>query len=159
MLVQSDRFGSLEIPENKIITMKKPILGFEKLTRFCLVEKEEFLPFLWLQAIEDPHLAFIVVNPTVFFADYGIRVHSKEVADLGVQSPENVEVYVVVTVPENPAEMSVNLQGPILINSENNLGKQLVLVNSEYCVHHPLLEEMETMSRPEKVKVEEPAGV
>ncbi|MBU8934551.1 MAG: flagellar assembly protein FliW [candidate division Zixibacteria bacterium] len=159
MLVQSDRFGSLEIPENKIITTKKPILGFEKLTKYCLIEQEDFLPFRWFQSIEDPRIAFIVVNPTVFFADYKIRVHSKEVADLGVQSPENVETYVIVTVPENPKEMSVNLQGPILINTENNLGKQLVLVNSDYHVQHPLLDASETDPQVEQPEVEEPVGV
>ena len=159
MLVQSDRFGPLEIPDNKIITMKKPILGFEKLTRYCLIEQEEFFPFMWFQSLEDPLIAFIVVNPVIFFKDYRISVHSKEVADLGVEYPDRVETYVIVTIPKNSVEMSVNLQGPILINTENNTAKQLVLVNSEYQVQHFLIEVPEKVTESKALDIEEPVGV
>jgi flagellar assembly factor FliW len=51
----------------------------------------------------------------------------------------NVETYVIVTIGESPTEISANLQGPIMINTENNLAKQLVLVNSEYKIKFPLM--------------------
>jgi flagellar assembly factor FliW len=159
MKIQSERFGYLEIPDNKMIRMKKPILGFERLERFCLIEQDEFRPFMWLQAVDDPGVAFIVVNPLVFFPDYHIAVHSKEVADLRITSTEKVETYVIVTVPEKLKEMSVNLQGPIVINSENRLAKQLVLVNSSYQVQHPLMDVVETTPHTETVHIEEPVGV
>ncbi|MEA2031371.1 MAG: flagellar assembly protein FliW [candidate division Zixibacteria bacterium] len=159
MLVQSDRFGPLEIPGNKIITMEKPILGFEKLVRYCLIEQEEFLPFMWLQSLEDSFIAFIVVNPIIFFEDYRIRVHFKEVADLKVKSSDKVETYVIVNVPKNPVEMSVNLQGPILINTENNLAKQLVLVDSDYQIHHPLIEVTEETAKSKALDIDELVGV
>ena len=60
-----------------------------------------------------------------------------EIAEL-----KSVETYVVVTVPEDPTKMSVNLQGPILVNTENGFAKQLVLVNSDYRVQHFVAEEM-----------------
>jgi len=68
MLINTLKFGPLEIPENKIITMAKPVLGFEELTKYCLVELEEFKPFMWLQSVNDPTVAFIVVNPAIFFS-------------------------------------------------------------------------------------------
>ncbi len=159
MLINSKRFGSLEILEDKIIRMQKPILGFEGHDSYCLVEQKEFLPFMWLQSINDPEIAFIVVNPVLFFSDYKIRIHSKEVADLGVESPEDVETYVIVTIPKNPKDMSVNLQGPILINTENNRAKQLVLVNSEWQVHHPLFVSDDITEEAPVNRIEEPVGV
>ncbi len=140
MLVQTERFGPIEVPEEKLLRMQKPILGFEEIETFFLVEQDEFHPFMWLQSVERPDLAFIVVNPVTFFPDYRIEVHAKEVGDLCITDVAGVETYVIVTVPENPRDISVNLQGPIVINTENNNAKQLVLVNSEYQVNHRLMD-------------------
>jgi len=152
MIIDSIRFGRLEVPDDKVITMKRPILGFEHLSSFCLIEREEMAPFLWLHSIEDPAVAFIVLNPAVLYKDYCIEVHPKEIAELEIADLEAVETYVVVTVPDDPQKMSANLQGPILINSGNGYAKQLVLVNSDYRVKHYLLDEVDSpaSSRPEE---------
>ncbi len=140
MIVKSLRLGQLEVPDNKIIKTEKPILGFEHLSRYCLIDVDELRPFLWMQSAEDPAGAFLIVNPRVFFPDYKIEVNSKEIAELEVNRVESVETYVIVTLPEDPREMSVNLQGPIIINTENNKAKQLILVNSEYRIAHRILD-------------------
>lgn len=145
MIVDSARFGPLEVPEDKLITMARPILGFERLLTFCLIDREDLAPFLWLQSTEDPTVAFMVVNPRVFFPDYRIDVNRKEIAELKVMKVESVETYVVVTVNEDPETTSANLQGPILINIENNLAKQLVLVNSDYRVRHSLVKALDAL--------------
>lgn len=145
MLFETLRFGNMDIPQDKIITMARPILGFENLKSFCIVESEEMSPFMWLQSLEEPSVAFIVVNPRLFVPDYAIEVNRKEIADLEIQDIEAVETYVIVTVPENPREMSANLQGPVLINTGNNLARQLVMVNSEYNVIHHLLDSTDTV--------------
>lgn len=143
MLVKSLRLGQMEIPDGKLIRTEKPILGFEHLSVYCLVEVDELRPFLWMQSAEDPAIAFLVVNPRVFFPDYRIGVNSKEIAELDVNRAESVETYVIVTVSEDLNEMSVNLQGPIIINTENNKAKQLILVNSDYRIVHRILDTFE----------------
>ncbi|MBD3332319.1 flagellar assembly protein FliW [candidate division GN15 bacterium] len=146
MLLKHTRFGEIEVPGEKIITMTRPILGFEKLRTFCLIELDELKPFLWLQSIENESIGFVVVNPVVFFPEYRIEVNIKEVADLSISRVEMVETYVIVTFPGDPREMSANLQGPILINTENSQGRQLVLVNSRYSVNHSLMDALDEMS-------------
>ena len=159
MLIQTVRFGQLKVPDEKLIKMQKPILGFERLNVYCLVEKEEFRPFLWLQSVEDPAVAFIVVNPLVFFPDYRIEVHSNELAEMMISRPDRVETYVIVTMPEDATRMSANLQGPILINTENNRAKQLVLVNSDYRVKHSIFDALEDTAEPAVEPEEELVGV
>jgi flagellar assembly factor FliW len=145
MIVNTFRFGQLEVPEDKLVTMERPILGFEGLTQFCLIEVEELSPFLWLQSTENPTAAFLVVNPSVFFPRYRIEINPKEIAELRVKRVESIETYVIVTVPEDPKGISANLQGPILINTENSLAKQLILVNSDYEVRHSIMEAVELL--------------
>lgn len=159
MIVKSLRLGQLDIPDNKIIKTEKPILGFEHLSRYCLVEVDELRPFLWMQSAEDPAVAFLVVNPRVFFPDYRIEVNSKEIAELKVSQVEAVETYVIVTLPENPREMSVNLQGPIIINTENNKAKQLILVNSDYRIAHRILDTLPDEVEKPQVSDLEPVEV
>lgn len=149
MIVKSQKLGELEVPEDKLIVMERPILGFENLREFCLIEIEEIMPFLWFQSIQEPSISFLVVNPIVFFPGYRIEINPKEIAELEVARVASVETYVIVTLNKNPELITANLQGPILINTENNLAKQLILVNSDYKVRHSLLKAMEEV--PEKI--------
>ncbi len=139
MILSSSRLGRIEVPDAKVITMARPILGFERLTEFCLVEVAAIAPFMWLHSIEDPAVAFLVVNPLVFYPNYRIEINSQEIAELEPGAGETIETYVIATVPTDYRKMSVNLQGPILINPINKLAKQLVLVNSEYQVKQFLM--------------------
>ncbi len=136
MIVQSLRLGDIEVSDDKIITMERPVLGFEKFKKFCLIEVDELKPFLWLQSIDEPEISFLVVNPRLFITDYKIEINSKEIAELKIDDVTSVETYVVVTLAEIPEDITANMQGPILINTENNLGKQLVLVNTDYNVKY-----------------------
>jgi flagellar assembly factor FliW len=149
MRIVTNRFGELDIPDDKIITMPKPILGFEHLKKYCIVEREDGEPFLWYQSVDDPAVAFIIVNPLFFFPHYRIEVNPKEIEELMIEDVKSVESYVIVTVPSDPHQMTANLQGPILINTENRHAKQLILVNSEYGVNHPLMDDIEMEKRRE----------
>lgn len=142
MIVQSLRLGEIEVPDDKLIYMERPVLGFETYKQFCLIEVDELKPLLWLQSTDEPTLAFLVVNPRIFEPKYKIEINSKEIAELQINDVSFVETYVVVTLAAKPEDMTVNLQGPILINTENNRGKQLVLVNSEYEVKHKFMQQM-----------------
>lgn len=152
MILLTQRFGEVSIPDGKIITMPKPVLGFEHLKRYCIIERDDCEPFLWFQSIDDPGVAFMIVNPIVFCPDYRIEVNPRELDELKISDVREVETYAIVTVPANPAEISINLQGPLIINTRTRLAKQLVLVNSSYRVRHLLAEFLDT---PADFKVEE----
>lgn len=154
MQVESLKFGILEVPDDKIIKMARPILGFERLTTFCLVERDDAQPFMWLQSTEEPAVSFVVINPAVFFPEYRIEVNPKEIAEISIENLETVETYVIVSIPENAEEMTANLQGPIIINTENCLAKQLILVNSDYRVQHRILPTL-TSDRPDAHRFKE----
>jgi len=152
MIISTLRFGELEVPGDKIITMEKPVLGFEQLKQYCIVERDDCEPFLWFQSLEDPAIAFLIVNPVIFYPDYRIEVNPKEIEELLVNDVKTIETYVIVTVPQDPQRMSINLQGPILINTESRLAKQLVMVNSEYRVKHFIMKSTEMTRARETVE-------
>jgi flagellar assembly factor FliW len=143
MELQTRQFGMLEISEADVLNVPKGLLGFESFERYILIDNPECRPFRWLQCVDTPELAFVVVSPVVFFPEYKVVVHAKEVADIGVNQPGDVEVYVIVTIPEQLEQMSANLQGPILVNRRNNQVKQIVLTDSIYTVQHSIVRQLE----------------
>jgi len=154
MKINTHRFGPLDVPDNKLIQMERPILGFENLDRFCLIEIDDLMPFLWLQAIDDPHVAFMMVNPVIFFPDYSITINPNEIAELEVDEVGAVETYVIVSIDGRSSKIEANLQGPLLVNSRNRKAKQLVLVNSDYRCDESISPELLSVS--EAAPVEEP---
>ena len=142
MKIATFRFGELEIPDENIITFPKGIIGFEQFKKYVLLEREDSDPFCWLQSLEDPNVAFVVINPVIFFKNYKIEVHFKELEDIKVTALEKIETYVIVTIPEDISKMSVNLLGPLVVNLENNNGKQIVLTNSNYTIQHFIMDEL-----------------
>ncbi len=143
MQLETLHFGTIEIADDQVITLPKGLLGFEGLRRYVLIDSDDCFPFRWLQSVDTPDLALVVVNPLTFFPDYTVSVHAREVADIGVKNPNDVEILTIVTIPREMGQMSVNLQGPILINQDNKTAKQLVLTDAEYTVHHYILPELQ----------------
>lgn len=149
MQLETLQFGAIEITEDQIITFPKGLLGFEGFNRYVVVDREDCRPFRWLQCVDSPDLTLVVVDPHVFFADYTVSVHAREVADIGATNPDDVEIMVIATIPAEMEKMSVNLQGPILVNRRGMVAKQLVLTDSHYSVQHFLLPELRRRSSRE----------
>ena len=129
------------MPE-KIIDFPKGLLGFEQFHKYVILQREDSEPFRWLQSLDDPNLAFVIVNPIFFFPNYKIKLHIKELADIGVTEDSDVETFVIVTIPRDISQMAANLQGPLLINTDRGLGKQVVFVNGPYTISHNVIDEL-----------------
>jgi flagellar assembly factor FliW len=114
------------------------LLGFEDLKDYLLVTNPGEEPFLWLQVKGNGTLAFVVVNPFLIAPDYHPDLPQADVDFLGIQDPEDAVLFNIVTL--HPAgRATVNLKGPIVVNRQSLIGKQVVLANaSEYAVEHPL---------------------
>jgi flagellar assembly factor FliW len=139
------RFDEIAVDRKLILTLPKGLLGFESGHRYVIIETPDSEPFKWFQSLDDPALAFVIANPMVFFPDYRIDVDRRELEELKIADPAAVLTYVIISVPDgNLAGMSANLQGPIVINTKNNMAKQLVLVNGPYTTRHLLMEQAES---------------
>jgi len=144
------RFGEIDIPEDRIIDFPKGILGFEQLHKYVILQRDDSEPFRWLQSLDDPNLAFVISNPAFFFPNYKIEMNLRELDEINCSEHSTIETCVIITIPNDISQMSANLQGPILINVDQNLGKQVVLVNSPYTIQHYVMDEMEKWNEKKK---------
>jgi flagellar assembly factor FliW len=119
-------------PAGEPITFSRGLLGFEDYHRFTLQRDPVWAPLCRLQSLDDSSLSFVLAPPRLFQPHYTFVLDPLEITELGECRADEIEVWAIVTMPENPSETSMNLQGPILINKRNHLAKQIVLGRSEY---------------------------
>lgn len=134
MIVKTKRFGDLNVEEQDIITMIGGLPGFEDNTKYVLLNHDEKSPYKWLQSLENSELAFVVMEPFVFFADYQFELSQNDIKELEVARPEDVAVLVILVIPEDPTKMTANIKAPLVINMAKMKGKQIVLNNEAYPV-------------------------
>ena len=131
--------GEMQYEENNIITFNKGIPGFNELKKFILLDLEEYEPFKLLQSLENDEISLIVTSPYEFFNDYEIKLSEETIKNLKIESPEQVMILTTVTLNSDVKKITTNLQGPIVINTSNNFGEQIILDNSKYKVKSPLI--------------------
>jgi len=138
------RFGTIQYQKSDIIWMVRPFLGFDDLKRFVIVSLVGQEPFKWFQSLEDSSTAFLMIDPLFFKHDYVVEVNPKDVEMLQARKPDDVALFVLVTIPNGkPQRMSANLQAPLAVNLKNNHGAQLVLSDSSYDIAHSIFGEIE----------------
>lgn len=133
------RFGPLEIADDRQIHFPLGLLGFERCHRFALIDAEGVAPMRWLQSLDVPELAFLVVEPALFFANYAPKLSAEDRKVLDLAEGEEPVAACIVTVPDDPAQMTVNLLGPLVFNDEKRLGKQVVLQDAKLSTKHRLI--------------------
>jgi flagellar assembly factor FliW len=146
--IKTKPFGEMEIDERQIVEFPEGILGFDYIRKFILLDADDpDSPFKWLQAFDEPRLAFVVIRPVDFMGSYELSVSQSELEAVECGKPESLLVFAIVTIPENPSLMTANLQGPIIINAEKKLGRQAISMNDRYHVRHRILDEMKKTSQ------------
>lgn len=139
MVIKTTTFGDLEIDEEKIITFREGIPGFENLKRFIIVILDQTRPFHWLQAIDDD-ISLPLINPFDVVADYAPVVDDQIFAELGLEREEDLLVLAVSVIPREVTRMTANLAAPILINIKTNVGRQVLTDGGEYQIRQPIFE-------------------
>ena len=139
MIIETAKFGEIIVEEDKIIKFDSGLLAFEDLTRFVLFEILENSNFKWLQSIDKPQVAFLLVDPFVIKSDYYIELKDEFVEKLGISKPEDVLVYTIVTVPGSGfKDATTNLIGPLIINITNKNAKQIIFEKGDISIKYPL---------------------
>lgn len=138
-IYSTTRFGDLEVRDEDVILVAEGLLGFAACKRYVLLEDPQQEPFLWFQSLDDPALAFVLVDPVLFFSSYRVAIPREEISDLELADPSEARILVVLVVSEDPAKITANLKGPLVLNPRNRRAKQVVLTDEQYGTRHPLL--------------------
>ena len=126
--IQTSRFGRLDIDEEKIITMTTPLLGFAAERQFILLPHGPKSAFWWLQALDNPDLAFVVIQADTINPQYRPTIPDHFQRELQAADQGELELLVILTIPKGqPEAMTANLLGPVALNPVKKLAKQILL--------------------------------
>ena len=141
MKIDTKIFGEIEIADDKIISFENGIIGFPDLKKFALLHDEEKgtdAGIRFLQSLEEPGFAMPVMDPLIVKPDYDPEVDDELLKNAGHVTEENILVLVTVTVPSDLTKMTVNLQGPFVINVEEHKACQVIVERGDYPVKFPI---------------------
>lgn len=139
MKIQTRYLGDIEIQSEKIIHFENGIPSFLDEKKFILLPFNESTPFYILQSIKTPELGFVVVSPFDFFPDYQVKLADSTIEALKIINEADVAIFTILTVQEPFTNTTVNLQGPVVINTNNQKAKQISLNDSNYHTKHFLM--------------------
>jgi len=138
MKVQTTRFGTIDVQEAQVLTLVEGMLGFSDTHRYVLMDDEIGEPFMWMQSLDIPSLAFVVIDPAIILPSYHFSVKKDQIKALETNNVEDLQVYVIVTMAANILDVTVNLQGPLVVNKKKRVGQQIVLNDPNFSTRHPL---------------------
>ena len=128
MQIDTYLFGQINVAEDAILSFPLGLPGFEQCTRFALIYeegKQEVSASYTLQALDDPHVAFQISDPTDYGFHYELELSSEETTTLEVVEPSDIVVMLVLFRRDDKVgPIEPNLRAPLLINTKMRLGMQ-----------------------------------
>lgn len=130
----------MEIPEESVISILGGLIGFPNFVRYVLIQRPHDTPFYWLQCLDDPSLALVLINPVLFKADYDPILPPGLKEELG-DAEGDITLFAIVTIPQGrPQDMTANLLGPLAMNPKTRKGRQIVLDDRLYTHRYPIIQ-------------------
>lgn len=141
MTIDTKAYGKLPVDERQLLEFPSGLYGFESHTKYALLDAHQ-KPFYWLQSLEDVKVAFVLINPYVFRPDFLLEIPDEDYEEIGSPEADDVLVFAVVTIPTDGSEITANLQGPLVINRKERLGRQAISLDPRWQTKHAIVEEM-----------------
>ena len=141
MVVKTKFFGELEIREKDIIIFDEGLPGFQDMHRYAVINDEDNPYISYLQSLEETNICFILIPPVFAYKDYDIEISDSTVKKLGIEKPEDVKLYAILTIPGNFKDATANLKAPIVVNVNNNKAIQEILDDEKYSIRHRIVKE------------------
>ncbi len=139
MQIQTSRFGNVELTAEDIIEFPEGILGFASLRKFVLLDDPTDEIFAWLQSCESPAIAFPILEPELFTnSKYSIGLTRRDLESLQLNSSDKYHCFCIITIPNDPRQMTANLKAPVVINGKKKVGRQCVLQDNSLAIREPI---------------------
>ena len=137
--VNTLRFGDVEVAEEKVVHFADGIPAFEDEHEFVIVPYDEESPYVFLQSLTTPDLAFLMTVPFIFFPEYEFELDDENQDKLELTRQEDMLIYTLITVNGGKVQdMTANLMAPVVLNTANMQARQIVLDRSSYTTKHRL---------------------
>lgn len=144
MIINTTRFGQVNLQQEDIITFPEGLLGFQDLRNFVLLDDPNDDIFAWLQSCELSSIAFPVLEPEIFGQYYSVNLTKNELELLKIKPDQKPTFMNIITIPDDPTQMTANLKAPIVINTEARIARQCVLQDNNLAIREPIFVKLQS---------------
>ena len=152
MVIQTTRFGKVQVEQEDLLNFQEGILGFNTLKKFVLLDDPNDEIFAWLQSCEAPDIAFPVLEPELFSDSYKVNLSKSDLEALNLTKQEKLNFFCIITIPDDPTQMTANLKAPIVISTSAHMGRQCVLQDNNLAIREPIFARLQqrVVANPDK---------
>lgn len=143
MVVNTTRFGPIEISQEDILNFAEGLLGFNDLEKFVLLDDPNDEIFAWLQSCDESSIAFPVLEPELFEENYNLKLSKTDLSALNAEESSSLRSFCIITIPEDPARMTANLKAPVVVNLEKRVARQCVLQDNKLEIREPIFTKLQ----------------
>ncbi len=150
MLIKTTRYGEeelLEVPDLQTFDFSIGLGGFEDEHQYALVIEGDS-PIEWLQSINTPSVGFPLLEPFLFYPEYGFELPDADAIALELEGTEDALIRCVLTLHDVPEETTANLLAPIVLNRRKRLGRQVVLQGTDLSMRYPVFDTLRLSRMP-----------
>ena len=128
----------VEVNEKNLIHFDYGIPGFEELKKFAIVDIEEYNPFLLLHSVEDYNIAMIVLNAGLLDLEKDLEIPENKLKELNNNEENEVGIFLILKITGIDKQITANTKAPVLINFQNQRGRQIILDNENLSMDFPI---------------------
>lgn len=143
MIISTSRFGQVELKQEDVLTFPEGLLGFGDLREFVLLDDPNDEIFAWLQSCEAAAIAFPVLEPELFTQQYKVNLTKSDMEALKLADQSKARYFSIITIPDDPTQMTANLKAPIVVNIEKKVARQCVLQDNNLAIREPIFTKLQ----------------
>ncbi len=144
MIIKTTRFGDVTIQNEDLLTFPEGLLGFQDLRHFVLLDDPNDDIFAWLQSCELSSIAFPIIEPEIFGQHYTASLTKSETESLKLIANQKPTYMNIITIPDDPTQMTANLKAPIVINQTEKIARQCVLQDNSLAIREPIFVKLQS---------------
>ncbi|WP_413576914.1 flagellar assembly protein FliW [Bdellovibrio sp. HCB290] len=143
MIISTSRFGQVELKQEDVLTFPEGLLGFADLRKFVLLDDPSDEIFAWLQSCESAQIAFPVLEPELFAPAYKANLTKGDMEAIKLTANDKPRFFSIVTIPDDPTQMTANLKAPVVINVTERIARQCVLQDNNLAIREPIFTKLQ----------------
>jgi len=138
--VVTSRFGTIEVPEERIFYFPRGLIGFEHLKRYARLDSTKGPSIQWLQAVDDPETAFLVSEPTTYLPSFELKIWESDASPALSEGLDltKLETLTILHVDQENRSLQVHVQAPLLLDPATRKGVQVITDAENATVTIPL---------------------
>lgn len=124
--------GDMEVSADVVMSFPTPLWGFPDYAEYALVPAARE-GLWWMQSMTNEAVTFLLADPFVLDASYGLDLGDTERVALGIEQPSDALSLVMLTLPnETSLGATANFRAPLVFNLSRRVGMQIVSRDEEH---------------------------